>query len=478
MAIDLTKPLKWLSATHEEQQMLRALQGNILKGHGRPETTNIFVKFDPTKAQQSRRALREIANFHVTSAYEQLLETKRFQEGGGSGETFVAAFLSASGYAAIGHAASAPTGEPQFVKGMKDPASLAAIKDPAVASWEAHFATQIDGMILVGDMDRNRVRLKRDQIVDLLVEAGATVVHEQIGSAIKDKHNNGIEHFGYVDGRSQPLLLVEDVDKEAADAGISRWDPQFGLGAALVHDMPAPDTISFGSYFIFRKLEQNVRGFKRREQELATALGLVGEQRELAGATVVGRFEDGTPVTLSDEARELNPPNDFNYVTDGGARCPFQAHIRKVNPRSSGPNTQPDERTHIMPRRGIPYEDQPRAVHPSDLPESDDVAGFDAEVGPKLPTGNVGLLFMAYNSSITKQFVFTQSSWANAAGFPTAGTGIDPNIGQGPAAPAQKWPKVWDEPTSGTVSFDFHGFVKMRGGEYFFAPSLTFLKSL
>jgi Dyp-type peroxidase family len=481
MAIDLSKPLKWQDATHEEQQMLRALQGNILKGHGRPETTNVFFRFNAAKAQESRRALREIGNFHVTSAYEQLLDTQRFQDGGPSGKTFVAVFLAFAGYGAIGRQASAPVGEPQFVKGMRDTASVSAVKDPAPAGWEPHFAQQIDAMILIGDMERNRVRLKRDEVVAILEAAGATIVHEQAGSAIKDKNNNGIEHFGYVDGRSQPLLLVEDIDKESQHAGIARWDPQFGLGAALVHDMPAPDTISFGSYFIFRKLEQNVRAFKRREQELATALGLTtDETREIAGAIVVGRFEDGTPVTLSDEATNQDPPNDFNYSGDSGSRCPFQAHIRKVNPRGSSPGGLADERTHVMPRRGIPYEDKTRAVHPSDLPGSDSVADFDANVGPKLPTGNVGLLFMAYNSSLTKQFVFTQSSWANAGGFPAPNTGIDPIIGQGFGAgtPVSKWHDQWDDPSGATHAFDFHGFVTMRGGEYFFAPSLSFLKGL
>ena len=481
MSIDLSKPLKWQSATHEEQQMLRALQGNILKGHGRPETTNIFFKLDPTKAQESRRALREIAVFHVTSAQEQLLETQQFQQTGESGKTFVAMVLSFTGYKAIGRQASAPTGEPQFLKGMKDATSLAAVKDPVVANWDPHFNNQIDGMILVGDMIRNRVRLKRDELVTILEGAGASIVHEQVGSAIKDKAGNGIEHFGYVDGRSQPLLLVEDVEKESRDAGIARWDPQFGLGSALVKDLPAPDTVSFGSYFIFRKLEQNVRGFKRKEQELATALNLTtAETREIAGAMVVGRFEDGTPVTLSDEAKGQNPPNDFDFSGDAGNRCPFQAHIRKVNPRGSGPGGAADERTHLMPRRGIPYEDEVRAVHPSDLPESSTVAEFDAEVGPKLPTAKVGLLFMAYNSSLTKQFVFTQASWANSPGFPAANSGIDPIIGQGfgPGTPIPSWHEKWDEPASVTHAFDFHGFVTMRGGEYFFAPSLNFLKSL
>ena len=479
VTIVTNQPLQWRNASHLEQQMLEALQGNILKGHGRPETVNIFFKLDPTKALESRRVLREIGNFHLTSAYQQLLETDAYQRSGASGDTFVAAFLSFTGYQALERESLAPTGEPQFTDGMKHPGSLLAVSDK-LADWEADFKGQIDGMILIGDMARNRVRLKRDAIADLLGQCNAKIVHEQIGSAIKDKADNGIEHFGYVDGRSQPLMLVEDIDKEARTAGVARWDPQFNIDAALVKDLPgSADAISFGSYFIFRKLEQDVHGFKLREEVLADKLGLKGEERERAGALVVGRFEDGTPVTLSDEAKGLNPPNDFDYTGDAGTRCPFQAHIRKVNPRGGGPGGAVDERTHIMPRRGIPYEDTPRLVHPSGLPAAETLAEFKHDVAPLLPKKGVGLLFMAYNVSLARQFVFTQASWADNPGFQAPNTGIDPIIGQGVVAgPGPQWSKDWDDPASATQAFDFHGFVTMRGGEYFFAPSLTFFKTL
>ena len=481
MAIDLSKPLAWTKATAQQQQMLQALQGNILKGHGRPETVNIFFKLDPAKALASRRALREMANFHITSAHQQLQETAAFQAAGHAGSTFISAYLSFTGYQAIDRQAAAPKGEPTFTKGMKHADSLAAVGDTAVTGWESDFQKQIDGMVLIADMTRNQVRLKRDVIAELLKGCGATIVHEQRGSAIMDKANNGIEHFGYVDGRSQPLLLQEDIDRESANAGISRWDPGFGLGAALVAESASPDGVDFGSYFIFRKLEQNVRGFKRREQELATKLKLkTAESRELAGAFVVGRFEDGTPVTLSDEARGQNPPNDFNYDGDAGSRCPFQAHVRKVNPRGSGPGGAVDERTRIMPRRGIPFEDEMRAMHPSDLEGSNSLTQFDEEVAKHLPTGKVGLLFMAYNASLSRQFVFTQTKWVNAAGFPTGGSGVDPIIGELPSTATQSppWHEQWDDPASTTHGVDFHGFVKMRGGEYFFAPSLNFFRNL
>lgn len=482
MPIDLTKPLAWTRASLEEQAMLQSLQGNILKGHGRVETTHVFFRIDPSRAHAMRRSLRAMASFHVTSAHRQLLETEAFKASGEPGATFVSVMLSRTGYAAIERAGAAPT-ETAFVNGMRQPDSDGNVGDD-VAQWQPAFRQQLDGMVLIADDERNGVRLKRDAIAGLLTDGGATIVHEQRGSAIKNHAGEGIEHFGYVDGRSQPLLLVEDIERESSDGGIARWDPAFALDRALVPDPGAPGNVSFGSYFVFRKLEQDVRGFKRQEQVIATALNFSEDDRERAGALAVGRFEDGTPITLADEAIGARPVNDFNYVGDGtasndrGLRCPFHAHIRKVNPRTPIAD-RPNERLHIMPRRGIPYEDVPRLVHPSDVPESASVQDFDARVAPLLPTGDVGLLFMAYNASLRDQFVFTQKSWANNPGFPTGTTGIDPVIAQGatPSGP-QRWPKRWDDPTSDLVLAPFRGFVTMRGGEYFFAPSLTFLKNL
>jgi Dyp-type peroxidase family len=478
MPIDVTKPLSWKNANHDEQKMLRALQGNILKGHGRPATINIFFRIDGAKRRQMRAALREIANYHAISAYQQLIETDNFHRTRQPGSPFVSVFLSATGYAALGVAAGAVPADASFRAGMK--AAAPGLGDALVATWEAPFQGPIDGMILVASENDTLLRLKRDAVANLLLEGGGSIVKEQAGRALFNEANNSIEHFGYVDGRSQPLLLVEDNDIEARDAGIAEWDPQGSLDVALVPDPGSADGISFGSYFIFRKLEQDVRGFQRKEEVLADALGFTGEARELAGALVVGRFEDGTPVTMSDEAKKKNPPNDFNYNADPGARCPFHAHIRKANPRGTGGfESAANERKHLMVRRGIPYEDVPRLVHPSDLPSSETLADFDAKVGPLLPTGDVGLLFMAYNHELALQFEFTQKSWVNNPAFPAGGAPpkLDPIIGQGPVG-AQHWLKKWDDPAVGAAALSFQGFVKMRGGEYFFAPSLNFLRSL
>ncbi len=484
MPIDLTRPLAWTQADAQELLLLQNLQGNILKGHGRERTTNIFFRFGPD-VPASRQALRDIAVQHVTDALTQLeaAETRNqalaADQPPVDGGTFGAAFLSTHGYAALGIPFEAPPGNDAFDVGMSSPASIADLQDPKLLRWEDKFQSEIHGMILIADDDAARGDAAAGAVVARLAAAGATTF-TQAGATLRDDKGNGIEHFGYVDGRSQPLLLAEDIAREPRAV----WDPAFPLTAALVRDPAVQDESAFGSFFVFRKLEQDVAGFKAREQDLADALNLTGDDRERAGALVVGRFEDGTPATVAALPADVPPENDFDYSADrNAARCPFHAHIRKTNPRGTGGfELEPAERAHLMPRRGIPFEDVPRAVPPRALPEAKSRAEFEANVLPLLPSGGVGLLFMAYNSRLDDQFVFTQRTWANNRGFPQAplAPGSDGVIGQDHALPPQgkSYLRTWGRPADGGAVLDFGGFVTMKGGAYFFAPSLAFFRGL
>lgn len=78
-----------------------------------------------------------------------------------------------------------------------------------------------------------------------------------------------------------------------------------------------------------------------------------------------------------------------------------------------------------------------------------------------------------------------QHAWANNQDFVTDRTGEDPIIGQRPRPDAdgeilpavpQAWPTAWGQPE--TQALTFGNFVTLKGGEYFFAPSLPFLKKL
>ncbi|KQU48246.1 hypothetical protein ASG67_13075 [Sphingomonas sp. Leaf339] len=478
MAIDLTHALEWTSANSEQLKMLEDLQGNILDGHGRKSTRHLFLKFDDPK--KGRAFVRDLNN-HITSARAQLQAAKAFRHGGPSAPPFVAFMLSSAGYAAL-QLSKRPSDGGAFDQGML--ARRTILNDPAPAALEEPYRQRIDAMILIGGNPDSRrswgsteVRTAEKAIRQLMGRRARVVAAETGRAIFRDNGTDesgihkieGIEHFGYVDGRSQPLMLKELVRREADESdGISVWNPEFPIGQVLVPDPGSPHRgTAFGSYFVFRKLEQNVAAFKKRiEEELADETGL----GELAGAMLVGRFEDGTPVVSQRDPGGDNPVmNNFDYAADpDGLRCPLHAHIRKTNPRGDvrrqfGLPNDHEERSHIMARRGMTYGRRNRVTDPSNE-----------------PPGGVGLMFMAYHRDLATGFEFTQQSWANAAGFVAAGTGRDPIIGQRGTAAAVplQIPGKWGVRDTPTTPATFEEFVSHRGGEYFFAPAKSTLAAM
>ena len=256
--------------------------------------------------------------------------------------------------------------------------------------------------------------------------------------------------------QSQPLLINDDL----TSGKISRnnWDPEADLDLAIVRDPGGEDDNSFGSYLVFRKLHQDVPGW---DNAVVTQAANLGIDPNYFGAQLVGRFKSGNPLipVTPPQPGPLKSQNDFNYNDDTtvGSKCPFHAHIRKTNPRGTGGFESPDdEKKHLFVRRGITYGE----------PNSPDV----------------GLLFMCYNSNISRQFEFMQLRWANGTGFPgnkpNAPHGKDPVIGQGDDVTNQNYATRWGDDSSMTSRTNFGQFVTMKGGEYFFTPSISFLKSL
>jgi deferrochelatase/peroxidase EfeB len=154
--------------------------------------------------------------------------------------------------------------------------------------------------------------------------------------------------------------------------------------------------------------------------------------------------------------------NNFTYAEDAqGLQCPFHAHIRIVNPRGdtvAGRNTRAEaEREHRIVRRGMTY-----GRRRPDL--------LDA------PEYGVGLLFMCFQRSIAHQFAWMQQRGAGNPSLANPGTGRDPLIGQrapGETAAVPQWPAEWGKPE--TRPFNFESYIALKGGEFFFAPSLRFL---
>jgi deferrochelatase/peroxidase EfeB len=453
--------------------VLADMQSNILKGHGRDHTGNVFVSFKGMRPEAVAHLLRALAAL-VNSALDQLRGAEAFKAARISGGRVTCLFLSAGGYRALGLPQRQWPADPSFQAGMRGQGSKLADPPPDAwgeGAWSPGNPTP-DAMILVADDDEDAVTRDLERVEGLLNGSGAKVLGVERGKAYRRKQDprnpkgEGMENFGYADGRSQPLFLQEDVDAEPHK---THWNPSFPAAQFVIADPNGRSPFSCGSYFVFRKLDQNVAGFKGTEDQLGNALN----NGERAGAMVVGRFEDGTPVTSFAAAQGGSPPNDFNYSEDAdGRRCPFQAHIRKTNPRGDIQRKfgapEAAERNPVIARRGITYGVRRQNGTDGDFQEDD------------RPGHGVGLLFMAYMANVAAQFEFIQASWANNVNFVVPQNGVDPVIGQAPAGQPVAKTKWRDGylPSPRTVEFDFHGFVTLKGGEYFFAPSLSFLHTV
>ncbi|WP_290576441.1 Dyp-type peroxidase domain-containing protein [Ketobacter sp.] len=288
------------------------------------------------------------------------------------------------------------------------------------------------------------------------------------------------EHFGFVDGISQPRIndgmpgCAVAGKKESREAD---WAPlaagEFLLGyqdeldlknrepvtsktdkAAAGDINPLspvqqdPDKAAFqaltmnGSFLVYRKLEQDVAAFRDYCQDDA----------ELA-AKLVGRQQDGTPLT---GGHPKPKQNDFDYHDDTqGERCPFTSHVRRVNPRLTL-NDGVDEGTslvdqHRIIRRGMPYG---RFIEPG-------------ECAASAPAEPRGLHFFCYNARIDSQFEFIQKNWINNCDFMHMPSPIiDPIVGsRGPADLGQFSFNQQRLPV-----FGLKQYVHVKGGEYFFTP--------
>lgn len=181
-------------------------------------------------------------------------------------------------------------------------------------------------------------------------------------------------------------------------------------------------------------------------------------------------MKNPTKDPVKDLPKEMKPAeiaerfitNDFKFDTVPLMTCPLAAHIRKTNPRKK----ESDDSLGIaknarIVRNGIPYG--------TDYSDTD-------KVGPR------GLLFACYQSSIENGYQFIQQMWANNVSFPSPNSGLDPFIGQAqrdgskPGA-LQVHLFVNDDTRFQPGLGSFAGFVTMKGGEYFFVPSISALTS-
>jgi len=284
-----------------------------------------------------------------------------------------------------------------------------------------------------------------------------------------------MQNFGAQPGDLNPLGYKDGIDQPAIEGAGEDSFPAFGRpikagefilgypgenGTPL--PMPQPDILGRnGSYVGMRKYQTRVGAFNR----FLRSHGATEEERELLAAKLVGRWRSGAPLTLAPDAddpalgADPHRNNDFNYSKDPhGRQAPFGCHIRRMNPRDSELTVLTDVNQHRLIRRGTTYGPP---YDPSALSEADD----------EIPRGAI-FLFISAKAMSTMEFL--QHEWINDGNFIGVGPERDPIIG------------LQEEGASFTIPHEpvrrrVHGmetFNVLRGGEYFFIPSLSALKWL
>ncbi|KAF9265671.1 fungal peroxidase [Marasmius fiardii PR-910] len=355
--------------------------------------------------------------------------------------------------------------------------------DPGTDNWvDAFKGTKVHGVLLLAANTDARLSALQSRVKQLLGKSASEVY--SLKGAARPGNQEGHEHFGYLDGISQPAINGFTANPHPGqimlDPGAillgEKNDPILSQGKTR------PTWAKDGSFLAFRQLRQLVPEFDDFVSQNALKVpGLtVQENTDLFGARMVGRWKSGAPIDLAPLrdnkalGKDPNRNNDFTFRHPGAdlltnqTNCPFSAHIRKTRPRADFIPALGHENnvTHII-RAGIPYGPEVTSQEKQQKKSSDS------------QTLERGLAFVAYQSDILNGFQFIQRNWADNAKFffgKTIPPGVDPIIGRDNGTVAMDTPR----PVSGLDPLDplriFNvrkEFVISRGGEYFFSPSLS-----
>lgn len=318
--------------------------------------------------------------------------------------------------------------------------------------WEASppFASRgVHVMLLVSAQQEEELNERVAAFEQVGVARGLERVGYQLAAALGPDHSSDREHFGFRDIISQPTMVGSGLeDKEHADR-LALAPGEFVLGYLDEignRPMPLPEPLGRnGTYAVYRKLQQHVAVFRDYVQNR--------DDGGLLAAKLMGRWPSGAPVALAEEAddptlgADSQRNNQFDYDDDPlGFACPRGAHVRRVQPRDGAAST----RRRRLLRRSLSYGEELPAGAPDD--------------------GTRGLVGLYLNASIERQFEFVQRKWLNWGQFD--GLSNDPDPIMGPQGRNFTWQR-----SSGPRRYpSLPQFVTVRGGEYFFLPSITALR--
>ena len=453
------------------------IQGFTLRGYNFPFARYLFLQLK--EASEARALIRRLLPYITTG---QLWDKKP--------ESTVNIAFTYHGLAALELPLATLISFPvEFQLGMKARGGiLGDIGLNAQDHWDQVWREgNVDVWLAINALTPSALEASFVEISAILAETGGAALldFQDAGSIPIDGKYTSKEHFGYTDGFGNPDYLGVCRDTQPGQGKLMKdgtWAPlatgELLLGyadeAGELPVIPVPHLLGMnGTFMVYRKLHENVGTFREFLSKWAVQYG-AGDQhaKEKLASKFMGRWRDGTPTELSPEHPDpeiVKDPNrnvNFMFGDDlGGARCPVGAHVRRANPRDAfGFNGDLVHRRRIS-RRSLPYgpvappEDQPGELH-------------------ELDTTDRGIIFMALNASLARQFEFVQQQWISYGNDAHLGSEKDLLIAH---HGAEERFSIQGDTTETNPPFFCAGlpnFVELRGGEYFFIPSITALGML
>ena len=365
--------------------------------------------------------------------------------------------------------------------------------EPAKWNWGGADKTKaVDILLLLFAVDEAELDLLLARQRERFAQSGIAELTALGAGRQPDSH----EHFGFADGMGQPAIEDSPQAKKAAARNLLKAG-EILMGQTNAYDKPAdsplvdaardpqrllPDAPQVpgrageksamrdlgrnGTYLVFRQLAQHVGDlYHFLDEATRTPDGQLDENASnRLAAKFVGRWPSGAPLVLTPDKDDptLADADDFGYYDRDprGFACPLGSHIRRSNPRDSlGPNPTKaleSANTHRILRRGRSY------GHRLANPRLDDGA-------------ERGLHFICLNSDIERQFEFVQQTWINNPVFGGLNGEVDPLVGY-----VDKGDAIMTVPADPlrTRVHNIRRFVTVKGGAYFFLPSIRALRYL
>lgn len=338
-----------------------------------------------------------------------------------------------------------------FVRGFakRAPSGLGDRSDPK--TWRVNGPSgRVDVFLTVASNAESVATSEADQLLQGATSAGYALAYCETARRIRD-----LEHFGFRDGISQPRVQGFEESGDMLAGHFVFGYPRFAGEPPYLAGTDPGGYMQNGSFMVFRRLAQDVRAFREfctnKVAELSAQLP--GMSSSHLGALLVGRWPSGALATMQvpQDPGPGGSENAFDFSDDAsGRKCPFGAHIRKVNPRA-GPKDVVDV-PRIL-RRGIPF-------------------GPAFELDPKAERG---LAFVSFQSSIVEQLELLTSSWMNSPLRPAPRAGHDLLVGRARNERSLELPGP-----SGPVLVTDGGrqWITPTGGAYLFAPSISALERI